>query len=420
MPSLANRYPDLLTTLDDPALSRLVADLDAAYAPANAAAAPPPELRQGIGEALARQARIRPVAGPRRRITRPLRAGLGVLMAAAVLGGAAVIGLAGRDDTTHSGFHFGNLALPTLTSRGEAYHLMRQVCGFTLSLDRAYADANSVIVSYSIAGPADRTFVDLNSDTWIATAQNGRLHEIMGVDISSMEHNRSSIAVAFDTHAVARHGGRLDLRLVISAFTLRQKKTAADWRFQRCEQTAMFLAANKSNNSGLSLLDRLRRTAGRLLPRLFAGDQIGATMDVSVNRPLTIPFSVPIDPAHIEVHPNQATRAGSTTLILDRVIATRSEMRVYLRRATPGHILENAQLELSVDGQHFLSYDALFGDWWTRMAPASRRYDFAIPGVPYRSGATYTLTVRPRAGVTSPGMPWRTLSGGPWVFHFRL
>ena len=42
MPSLANRYPDLLTTLDDPAISRLITDLDAAYDPANAAVGPPP------------------------------------------------------------------------------------------------------------------------------------------------------------------------------------------------------------------------------------------------------------------------------------------------------------------------------------------------------------------------------------------
>ena len=416
MPSLANRYPDLLTTLDDPALSRLIADLDAAYDPANAVS-PPPELRRGIGEALARQARVRPVVGARHRFTRPLRAGLGVLMAAAVLGGAGVIGLAGRDDTPHHGLHSGNLALATLMSHGEAYELMRQTCGFTLSLDRAYADANSVIVSFSIAGPANRTFVDLTGfDARIATAQNVRLHEIMGIDISSMEHNHSSVELAFDTHAVARHGGKLDLRLTVPGFTLRQKKTAADWRLQRCERITSFGEASKSDNTGLSLLDRLRRAA----PGPFGDSTIGATFDVGIARPLTIPFSVPIDSARIEAHPNQASRTGSTTLILDRVIATRSEMRVYLRRAAPGHILENAQLELSVGGQHFLSYDALFGDWWTRTAPASRRYDFAIPGVPYQSGATYTLTVRPRPDVTSPGMLWRTLSGGPWVFHFRL
>ena len=419
MPSLANRYPDLLTTLDDPALSRLVTDLDAAYDPANAATTPPPELRQSIGAAVARQARIRPAAGARRRITRPLRAGLGVLMAAAVLGGATVIGLAGRDDTPHYRLYEGNPALAALmATHGHPYALSRQVCGFTLSLDRAYADANSVIVAFSFTGPADRTFVGLQSwDGRLTTAQGVRLRDGSVSSSSTMEHNSAHVAFAFDTHAVAQRGGKLDLRLTVPGFTLRQKKTIADWSSQPCERLTSFAIAD---NSGLSLLDRLRRIAGRLLPRLFAGDQIGATMDISIDRPLTIPFSVPVDTTRIEAHPNQASRTGRTTLILDRVIATRSEMRVYLRRAVPGHILENAQLELSVGGQHFLSYDALFGDWWTRTAPASRRYDFAIPGVPYQSGATYTLTVRPRAGVTSPGMPWRILTGGPWVFHFRL
>ena len=86
----------------------------------------------------------------------------------------------------------------------------------------------------------------------------------------------------------------------------------------------------------------------------------------------------------------------------------------------PARPLQNTEVQLSVDGQQFWSNDALFGDWWTRIAPASRRYNLALPGVPYRPGATYTLTVRPQAGVTSPGMPSRTLKGGPWVFHFRL
>jgi len=419
MPSLADRYPDLLTTLDDPALSRLIADLDAAYDPADAAATPPPELRRGIGEALARQARVWPVADARRKLTRPLRAGIGVLMAAAVLGGAGVIGLAGRDDTPHNPLFDSTPALATLMAiHGKGYGLTRQICGFTLSLDRAYADANRVVVAVTLGGPTNRTFVALQSfGVQLSTAKGVvQLRDLGTSNISSMENNRSSVVVAFDTHPVIGSGGKLDLRLTIPGFTLQQKKTATEWGLQRCERITSFGEASKSDNTGLSLLDRLRHAA----PGPFGDSTIGATFDVGIARPLTIPFSVPIDSARIEAHPNQASRTGSTTLILDRVIATRSEMRVYLRRAAPGYILENAQLELSVGGQHFLSYDALFGDWWTRTAPASRRYDFAIPGVPYRSGATYTLTVRPRAGVTSSGMPWRTLSGGPWVFQFRL
>jgi len=335
-----------------------------------------------------------------------------VCAAASVLGGATAIGLSGRDDIPHRGLYEGNPALAALmTSHGHPYALSRQVCGFILSLERAYADANSVIVAFSFTGPADRTFVGLQSwDERLTTAQGVRLRDGAESSISTMEHNSAHVAFAFDTHAVAQRGGKLDLRLTVPGFILRQKKTIADWNSQPCERITSFAIAD---NSGLSLLDRLRRTAGRLLPRLLAGDQIGATMDISIDRPLTIPFSVPVDTMRIEAHPNQGSRTGSTILILDRVIATRSEMRVYLRRAVPGHILENAQLELSVDGQRFSSYDALFGDWWTRPTPASRRYDFAIPGAPYRPGATYMLTVRPQAGVTSPGKPWRRAMGVP-------
>ena len=340
-------------------------------------------------------------------------------MAAAVLGGATVIGLAGRDDTPHNRLFDSNPALATLMAiHGKGYGLTRQTCGFTLSLDRAYADANRVVVAFTLSGPTNRTFIALQSfGVQLSTARGGvRLRDLGASDISSMENNRSSVVVAFDTHPMGGRGGRLDLRLTVPGFTLRQKKTATEWGWQRCERITAFGEASKSDNSSLSLWDRLRRAA----PGPFGDSTIGATVDVGIARPLTIPFSVPIDPAHIEVHPNQAIRAGNTTLILDRVIATQSEMRVYLRRATPGHILENAQLGMSGYGRQFWSNNALFGDWWTRIAPASRRYDFAIPGVIYGPGATYTLTVRPRAGVTSPGMPWRTLNGGPWVFHFRL
>lgn len=73
-------------------------------------------------------------------------------------------------------------------------------------------------------------------------------------------------------------------------------------------------------------------------------------------------------------------RAGSTTLILDHVVVTHSAARIYLRRATPGLILEAAALNLFGAGKTLGGGEPLF--WWTwntpKVVPASRLYGFDL------------------------------------------
>jgi hypothetical protein len=66
---------------------------------------------------------------------------------------------------------------------------------------------------------------------------------------------------------------------------------------------------------------------------------------------LSVTFTVPVDPARREVAPHEALTVGGTTLILERVVVTRTEARVYLRRGASGHILENAAVTLTI-GKH--------------------------------------------------------------------
>lgn len=60
----------------------------------------------------------------------------------------------------------------------------------------------------------------------------------------------------------------------------------------------------------------------------------------------------------------------------------------------------------------------LFGDWWTRVAPAGRLYDFMFPDAPFPPHGSYTVGVAAQPDVQTA--QWRQLKGGPWTFHFNL
>jgi hypothetical protein len=423
MSSLVSRYPDLVPAPPDPALEQVVRDLDRAYGPENPQVGPPPEWRAQLGTALAHRAAE---TAPRTLYPRwvPIhswrQAGLAVVVSVVALS-VGILGLAFTDGPRYEtpSPPSPSAMIRALSLYGHTVNQSRQYCGYAVSVIRAYSDANRVIVEWTIHGPTNRTFAGLEGTsvieaTGLIPGTSGRTRlQAMDQWPGGMKDNTVAMYSAFDAHQIAHGAKPLQLQFRLTSFSMAEPVGDYPTMATGCEHI--------SGTSGLtsqsigSLQDYARALVARWKPDLFSR----LAYIVEVDHEFTIPVTVAMDPIRVEVHPAQKITAGGVTLILDHVIATRSEVRVYLRRAKPGHILEDSRLTLSAGNSSGEAW-ALFQDYWTRVAPADRLYDFAFANLHYTAHANYTLVMRRNPNESLPGSSWRVLKGGPWVFHFTL
>ncbi len=391
------RYPDLLGPRADARTRRFVTDLDRVCT----VTAPPPHVRAALDEALLTPlaARRRPTTTERARPVRvwgrrrPLLVSLALLLllvgAVAVHASLSVVDHAYSDTTPG--------LQPMMRQYGAAIVRQRSVCGYTLTLWQAYADANRIIVGYSLTGPAQRKFVALGAD-W-PSLDDRHWHHFAHVDLGmsrSMFGATEGYFAAFDAAPLAVSARTVALRLTLPSVTMYEKVDGTEPRAVPCERYAP----------------------------LGTGTVYGPLRVVTVQKHMTIAFQAPVNTDRRVITPHQASSAGPTTLILDRVVVTHSAVRVTLRRATPGPLLEAATLTLS--GPHTKPLDALPLFWWTwdtpTVVPTSRLYsfDFAHPLLPFaRYEGAWTVTVSTQLqNAALP--PARRLRGGPWVFHIHL
>lgn len=391
MAPITERYRDLLAEDGDAPMERLVADLDRAYATAT-----PPRLRAALRDELVRRASGRQPerprlarVGPWRR--RPVIAAVALLAAAVITGGAyayytSLIGQAYQ-------------WAPSLGSAMNRYahpvhNASASVCGYTLTVVQAYADANQVTVGYTLGGPAKRHFVSMESDWPLLsdTRHTPFKHLDLGMS-TTMLNGAAGHFASFDASHVAANARSLSLALTLPQVDMTEEMEGAQPASAPCETYRTWV-------SGITV-----------------GHYSGPARTVTVNRPLTVRFTVPVDAAKRVAELHQTVAAGGTALTLQRVVVTRSEVRLYLKRATRGHILEGAANAMLYLGKHAYGGAApLFADWWVRDAPASRLYDFWIEAPAYSYHGVWTLVVPKDIN----GWGWRKLTGGPWVFRFRV
>ncbi len=423
MPSLVSRYADLLSARPDPTLQRIVSELDRAYGAENPRVGPPPEWRAQLATTLAHHvAETMPRSARLGRF--PIHSWRQVCLAvvlSVVALGVSIMGLAVTDSPR---YETPSPPLPSSMIRalglfGHAVHQSSQYCGYTVSVVRAYGDANRAIVEWTIQGPANRTLAGLTGT--FAPAATGiipgtsRRVRLQPLDqwIGGMKDNTVDMSSAFDTHQIAHGSAPLQLQLRLPSLSVAEP--TADYReaANGCEHI--------TGESGLpsqgigSPQDFAHALVARWKPDLFS--RLSYTL--KVDHDFTMPLTVAMDPVRVETHPEQEITTEGVTLILDHVIATRSEVRVYLRRDKPGHILEDSWLTLSA-GNASGDGVPLFQDYWTRMAPADRLYDFGFPNPHYVAHASYTLVVRRNPYESLPSSSGRALIGGPWTFRFTL
>lgn len=294
------RYHDLLDGPADPTITRLVGDLDTLYT-----ATAPPTVRAALARTLTGEGRTAQSA-PARRYQAwrgPLAPVAAVLAVAALVGGTALADRPLVDQVF--GLFTGGADVASAPTQGQQVNLTQSACGYTMTINRVYGDANRVVVGYTITGPAGRTFTSFSGMPTLTDAWGKELHAIVGAGTATTS-GTSGNATVFDASAVAATGGQLALRL--SAPTIEAMETVTG--------TAPTTSAQPCERLGVAAqLD---------------GQQIAQPLIVTTNfaADLTVPVTSSVRVADLNL---TATSAHGTTVTLERVVVTPSETRLIVR-----------------------------------------------------------------------------------------
>lgn len=357
---LYREYGDLLGADADPDLLRLVTDLDAisdtAQPPASVAAAREQALRERVRQARPTHRWVGPRWLPRRLGT----VAASVLAALLLAGGVyALISVLDR------AFDL-NIGTQRIVNEGlgRQLNLAQTVDGYTLTIGRAYADANQAVIGYTLRGPSDGSFTNLTLSGSVPpglTDTTGTEFEpVIGTGTGVLEPETSGGLLTFDASSVAGAPRELDLRLEIQ---------------------------------GLEAVDATGKSE-------------------VINGPFSFSFSVPFVPGRaVELH--QIVESGGTRVTLERVVITPTGARADLRGVGP-----NADVELRVDGEnHSLKPPGTVPLLWE----AGSVWSYFTPAPLMEKLGEWELIVRPGPPPPpdiQPAPP--KVEGGPWEFRFVI
>jgi len=390
---LDERYPDLLG-MPDHDLERVVADLDrvghlsrAAHVPPHADAA----LVRALSERAATPRQVL-VAPHRPRLVTPKRGPMLLLAAALVglviVGGSAAYAGVPLIDQALSWFDT-TAQQSTGHKLGQEVNLAQSACGYTMTIKRVYADANQVVVGYTLNGPADRTFIGgFDVRPTLSDAHGRAVPWMSGSGTGATPSNETGNVVTFDASAVVDAPSTLTLHLVAPTILTTERLGDTPAAASPCETY-----------------------------RPFKKDEAPASWDIAKTRwvtvavPFTFDVTVPFIAGHAaDVH--QMVEVGGTAVTLERVVVTPIETRLYVRGVTPGtgFVVPQANAQLSVGDQTINSAVSIL--------PTHGLAVYSFSTSLYHTRGEATVVVNPRPDFAQPGQP--TISGGPWTFHFTL
>lgn len=343
MTSTTDRYGDLRAPAPDAALDALLADLHDAYT----APDPPPELRAAIAR-LAHTAahgaptvRRGPVLAPVRRFA-PRRPRARILTAAGLLAAAVGIGAAIAD----SGLVERALDLMPGGADGRyavTLNQARGVCGFTVTLRTAYADANRLVVGYEVSTPPTRRFGGVSLQGLAATDARGTRLEPLNSSADSSDPAHMAGATRgdvqeFDTGAVL---GGSPLRVRLAAPSLYAEEIVAGGASRSGRAAAPPTPACETDGAvttgpgGRPPRGRGGAREGWLRVHVEAGGTApgrAPVRAVTVPGPFVFDITVPLSPKVRAAAPHvSGTSAHGTTITLERLVATPTEARLYVR-----------------------------------------------------------------------------------------
>ncbi len=363
--SLITRYADVVGERNDPDLLRLVADLDELHSAAEPSAA----ARDAISAALQARAVGAPGTTTPRDVSsgrwvrtrrwatqRPLVAAT-LVLALVLLGGAAFA----MEPLLKQVFNMepGTQQLLEL-KLAQDVHLVRQIDGFTVTIEKVYADSNRVVIGYTVATPPNHGYAMSLLDPVLTTADGLTLPggDAMG---TGNQNNAQATIAFFDTSRIT--GAPPSLQLHLSA-------------------------------RGLGGME----DAGSPTVRPY---QVLGQLDFD--------FIVAFHPGHIAT-PHETVTVGGQSMTLERIVVTPSQVRVYLR--------------MDGEDASWLYGTLTIGDWNSTPGQGNHgpqgvgstsdgltvlTYDDSI----YDQHGAGTLVVAYASNAQAP-------HGGPWTFHFTM
>jgi hypothetical protein len=273
-------------------------------------------------------------------------------------------------------------------------NLSQTVEGVTVTLERAYVDANRIVVGFTIKGPDGQrydpyhlTLTDAASTVFSGTLGYGVTGQSDILQVS-LPPGEGAYVLAFDAAPVEGAPTELDLRLEMEVV-------------EALPPDAFELPPTPDSPPAEPPI------AVELLP-LPVGAIVG---------PFTFDFSVPFVPGRV-AKVNQTVEAAGVAVCLERVVITPSETRAYLRFDPPGGAgidwTPIAVLKAPGDekSQNYFAY-ALNDD------PPVYPYGFLAPLYDRQGEWILTVTELVGADLAQPGGEDIRLAG-PWVFRFRV
>jgi hypothetical protein len=275
--------------------------------------------------------------------------------------------------------------------------------GFTLTVEDAYADANEIIVSYSITsanvaalGKGGRWSFN---DVLLATKGGANIPELLSrgtePDWAYTKNNQNKIAtglnvVYFDGSTIQGNPKSIDLHTTVT---------------YRC-----------GSEGGGPSSETINGTTIALTPTPGSDCSAKAT-EVSNKLNWAFDFSLPFHAGRV-VNVHQSVTSGGRTVTLERVVITQSETRLYI----DGLAYSNDR-----DEMHSLQYNLLLGNKNYNEVQFGGQ-DTGHPFVTLEESltqqhgdATFTILSYPAPANATP-MPYGPLyvKGGPWIFHFII
>jgi hypothetical protein len=261
---------------------------------------------------------------------------------------------------------------------GKEVDVSQTIEGFTVAIKRVYADANQIVIGYTISGPQGRTFNNIMA--W-GDYNPGPGHPVA----------RSPFLT--DTRGNAFSGGLGGAQPGIQDGTVAQLLT----------YDGVGIGSNATDI-------QVRLTIGKL--SAYEHLRENEFRDVIVNGPFEFDLMIPVEHGRIaDLH--QVSVVGGTQATVERVVTTPTGTRVSLRGVGP-----NADVQLTVNGvtEKLHPPDGqAFPTRWT----ADSQWEY-ISGTSFQDKhGEWLLVVKPAPPVPAQVDPTSThITGGPWTFRF--
>lgn len=203
-----------------------------------------------------------------------------------------------------------------IAERGSAttVNMTRGTCGFSMTIQRVYADPHQIVIGYTISAPANRTLfpglgdADIRTPPTLTDAQGVTLPmlSMAGPGGSALVGNVAGRYMTYDDSAVIDREGTLALRLTVPKIQIYEQLSATTPASVPCEQ---YSHVRENGNQ---------------------------TRMVSVSGPFTFDFTVRVPAAIRIADVHQVGTASGLTVTLNRVEVTPSDTRVYLQASGMG------------------------------------------------------------------------------------